>query len=86
MKATEPIKTNKPTETPPKPPKAAGVKLSLGINEPRWKQYQQEGYSDTQIEAMLKADIEKAISRGSYDTINKLIDGMVITIEIGDYY
>ncbi len=79
-------KALKPAIKTTEPPKAVDVRLSLGINEPRYKQYQQEGYKDAQIEGMLKEDIERAISRGSFDTNNKLIDGMVITIDIGDYY
>ena len=41
----------------------------LGINQERWQQYKQEGYSDTEIEAMVKADIIQAISVGKYSAI-----------------
>jgi hypothetical protein len=79
-------KAKKPAETKESPPKVISVSLSLGINEVKWKQYQEEGYTDAQIEGMLKADIERAISRGSFNTNNKLINGIVITIDIGKYY
>ena len=73
-------------EAKEEPPVAIEVNLSLSINQPKWLQYQQEGYSQSEIEKMLEKDIIRAISKGSYDTINRLIDGLVTTIEIGDYY
>lgn len=67
------------------PPEVVDITVSLGINKDKWKQYQEEGYSPEQIEAMLKRDIERAIWQGSKDTINRLIDGDALELTIGKY-
>lgn len=75
--------TAKATE---KPPAVIDVKMSIGINKNKWRQYQAEGYNSTSLETMLKEDISRAITRGSPDTIHRLLDGDVLAIEVGEYY
>lgn len=61
------------TITPLNPPFGAAIELTILIDSDAWKEYQDKGYTDSDIENLLKAELTRALS---HDRERKLVDGL----------
>ena len=77
---------NKTAVANPEPPEFIEIKMSLGVNKNKWRQYQEKGYTQNELEEAFLTYVEEAITFGKSHANNRLLSGDSANIQITEPY